>query len=287
MCFVDPVGSGRKAGAKEPPPVVKESTILPGAKQIKIRTGPYAAPGMKKQNSVSKLWGMLESYYDVDVAKPCSNCNILRQIGGLEYADGKNANIDSGLWLHHMVHFNTGPGRWDPTGVQGYYNPATKGSCKGCIPMEGLGPSMTAYATAERKKPTGTDAWNTERFFVTGNERTPFNYYNPDSEKKSAYHLNPTDKFFYLVELMNMNDADATVYITMTYDYTEGPLPADWEDIKTVYLDANACGSSEVESPHDQTKFSITSPKPWSPNISGRIVDSIGQVVTHQVICYR
>lgn len=28
---------------------------------------------------------------------------------------GTNANIDSGLWLHHMVSFVKGPGRWDPT----------------------------------------------------------------------------------------------------------------------------------------------------------------------------
>jgi len=122
-------------------------------------------------------------------------------------------------------------------------------------------------------------------FFVTGNERTPFNYFNPTDTKKSAYHLQASDKFFYLVELMNMNNEDALVYITMTYDYTEGALPAGWDDVKTVFLDANSCSSSEEESPikNAVTKefaqtFSVHSPAPWIPNIEGRIVDSIGHL---------
>lgn len=71
---------------------------IPGAKQVKLRHGPYLVPGMNRQNSFSKHWGMLESYYDTKIDKPCSDCNILYQIGGLEYANGTNANIDSGLW---------------------------------------------------------------------------------------------------------------------------------------------------------------------------------------------
>jgi hypothetical protein len=45
---------------------------------------------------------MLESYYDTKVEKPCNDCNILQQVGGLEYANGTNANIDSGLWYVHL-----------------------------------------------------------------------------------------------------------------------------------------------------------------------------------------
>jgi hypothetical protein len=41
---------------------------------------------------------MLEGYFDKDVAKPCEECNILYQIAGLEYANGTNANIDTGMW---------------------------------------------------------------------------------------------------------------------------------------------------------------------------------------------
>jgi hypothetical protein len=122
-------------------------------------------------------------------------------------------------------------------------------------------------------------AKNTERYFVTGNERTPFNFYSPggNGASPSAYHLDAQDKFYFLVELMNMNMQDATVYITMTYDIVDGPLPSGWKDVKTVFLDANACKSSEVPSPKGKTQFTIQS-KPWTPNIEGRLIDSIGHL---------
>jgi hypothetical protein len=122
-------------------------------------------------------------------------------------------------------------------------------------------------------------AKNTERYFVTGNERTPFNFYKAGAGggASSAYHLDAADRFFYLVELMNMNMKDATVYITMTYDIVDGPLPQGWQDVKTVFLDANACKSSEVPSPKGKTQFTIAS-KPWKPNVEGPIIDSMGHL---------
>jgi hypothetical protein len=76
---------------------------------------------------------------------------------------------------------------------------------------------------------------------------------------------------------MNMNMQDATVYITMTYDVVDGPLPQGWQDVKSAFLDANSCKSSEVPSPKGKTQFTIQS-KPWRPNVEGRIIDSIGHL---------
>jgi len=256
--------STRPTGEAPARATLKSDLNVPGVKQIKVRTGPYLVPGMNRQNTFSKHWGMLESYYDTKVEKPCSECNILRQVGGLEYANGTNANIDTGLWLHHMVHFNTGPRRWDPVAYG-------EGSC---LPHEGVN-TMGGAALGR-----GTiSARNTERYFVTGNERTPFNFYQPGAggQGGSAYRLDAGDRFFYLVELMNMNMQDATVYITMTYDITDGPLPQGWQDVKTVFLDANSCKSSEVPSPKGKTQFTVQS-KPWRPNVEGRIIDSIGHL---------
>jgi len=204
----------------------------------------------------------LESYYDTKIDKPCSDCNILRQVGGLEYVNGTNANIDSGLWLHHMVHFVTGPRRWDPVAI----------SERSCIPHEGVN-TMGGASLGQGQ----ISAKNTERYFVTGNERTPFFYYKKDAAGESAFHLDAQDRFFFLVELMNMNMQDSTVYITMTYDYTDGKLPAGWSDVKTVFLDANSCQSSEVPSPKGKQVFSIQS-KPWRPTVEGRIIDSMGHL---------
>lgn len=58
---------------------------------------------MGKQ-SITGHAGMLESYYDSAIEKPCAgDCNILRQVGGLEYANGTNANIDSGMWCVRKI----------------------------------------------------------------------------------------------------------------------------------------------------------------------------------------
>jgi hypothetical protein len=166
--------------------------------------------------------------------------------------------------LHHMVHLNTGPRRWDPVGIKE----------SSCLSHEGVNTAPGAAAKLGR----GISAKNAERYFVSGNERTPFHYYKPTANGGgSAYHLDAADKFFLLVELMNMNMQDATVYITMYYDVTEGPLPTGWSDIKAVFLDANSCKSSEVPSPKGKTAFDIAS-KPWKPNVEGRIVDSLGHL---------
>jgi hypothetical protein len=51
---------------------------------------------------------------------------------------------------------------------------------------------------------------------------------------------------------------DKTVYLTMTYDLIDGPLPAGWRDVKPVWFDANQCGTSEVSPPKQSGKFVIT-----------------------------
>lgn len=72
---------------------------IAGAKKIKIRSGPYNVPhmGLKSQSGHA---GMLENWVDTAIEKPCSGdeCVILRQVGGLEYVDGTNANLDTGMW---------------------------------------------------------------------------------------------------------------------------------------------------------------------------------------------
>jgi hypothetical protein len=125
----------------------------------------------------------------------------------------------------------------------------------------------------------GKSTKEAERYFTSGNERSPFDF-NPggvDLRAGSGYHLQPNDTFGYLVELMNMNMEDKVVYITMTYDYLEGPLPAGWSQIKAVWLDANQCGTSEVQPPQETGAFRLES-EPWSPNFEGKIVYAKGHL---------
>ena len=88
---------------------------IPGVRRVKLRYGPYRVPNMNK-SSITGEMGMLWNYPDVKIEKPCSTtCVLIRQWAGLEFPDGRNANIDNGMWLHHMVALLIGPNRWDPT----------------------------------------------------------------------------------------------------------------------------------------------------------------------------
>jgi hypothetical protein len=239
------LGKGGKVadppGAAPKRQMLQSKSVLPGVKRVKMRYGPYSVPNMNKTSLVGES-GMLWNYPDVAIAKPCTECTIVAQVAGLEYPDGKNANIDTGLWLHHMVQFAVGPGRWDPT----------------C-----LGRPMSLPHFDVNSSPTAS-----ERYFSSGNERTLVPLDILGHGTKAGYHVKSTDKFAFIVDLMNMNMQDKVVYMTMYYDILEGPLPAGWKDVKTVWFDANQCGTSEVRPPKQNGQFTISSGR-WVPNFEG------------------
>jgi hypothetical protein len=92
----DPPGAGPKRVT-----MASRATTVAGSKTVKMRYGPYKVPDMGKKNIVGEA-GSLWNYPDRAIEKPCTACVIVGMNAGLEYPDGKNANIDSGLWLHHV-----------------------------------------------------------------------------------------------------------------------------------------------------------------------------------------
>jgi hypothetical protein len=198
------------------------------------------------KTSITGEPGMLWNFPDLNIPKPCSECTIIKQWAGLDFLDGRNANIDNGMWLHHMVHLTIGPGRWDPTCL----NKRTS------LPHFDVNSSPTA----------------SERYFSSGNERTKVHLdILGAGATKWGYHIKPTDKYGFIVDLMNMNMEDKTVFMTMTYDFIEGPLPAGWDEVKVVWFDVNQCGTSEVKPLKQTGSFTITSQR-WVPNFAGKIL---------------
>jgi hypothetical protein len=65
----------------------------------------------------------------------------------------------------------------------------------------------------------GSDASHSERFYSSGNERSQARF-NPPwvKDQVMGYYIKKTDEFRFLVDLMNQNMEDKTVYMTMTYD---------------------------------------------------------------------
>ncbi|KAF2402989.1 hypothetical protein EJ06DRAFT_554535 [Trichodelitschia bisporula] len=243
---------------------------LPGAKRVKMRYGPYSVPNIRAR-SVTGEQGSLWNYPDLTPEKPCKECTVLRVVAGLEYPNGTNANFDTGVWLHHLNLMTVGPTRWDPT----------------CLGDTDSFPNFAVNAST----------YQSERFFYSGNERTPAElthipnilntttrvmsdgpYSNVTTGRtKAGYYLRPEDQFRLIVDLINMNHNDRLVYVTLTFDYLDGPLPAGWQDIKPVWLDVDNCGSSEVRPPVETGKFVLSS-RPWTPNVEGEVVGTIGGI---------
>jgi hypothetical protein len=76
-------------------PQVKEG------KSLKIRYGPYKVPNMSKKSVVGES-GVLYNYPDLKIEKPCEECILLGINAGLEYPNGSDANVATGMWLHHV-----------------------------------------------------------------------------------------------------------------------------------------------------------------------------------------
>ncbi|KAF2401129.1 hypothetical protein EJ06DRAFT_581331 [Trichodelitschia bisporula] len=235
------------AGASAKRVVLKTRVSTPGAQTIKVRYGPYKVPSTKHVNGLGQA-GMLSNFPHSGMAKPCEGeCTILGMSAGLEYADGRNANIDSGMWLHHMVLFNVGPGREDPP----------------CAQRDVSLPHVSIGATSR----------NSERIFASGNERSEGIIPNWGI-KDTGYKLQPADKFAALVELMNQTPQDQTVYLTMTYDIIAGHPYKD--DVKVLWFDVRQCGTSEVNPPKNQTRFVLD--YQWTASFDGELIGAIGHL---------
>jgi len=212
---------------------------------VKIRSGPYSVPNVNKTSLVGEA-GMLWNYPALAIAKPCAgSCVLIGQWAGLEFPDGRNANIDSGMWLHHMVSINSGSGRYDPT----------------CYGKSSL-PHVDVNASPS----------SAERYFSSGNERSRvhLDILGP-GRTKWGYAMGAGDKLGYIVDLMNINTVDTTVYLTMYYDYFEGGLPSGWKNIRVIWLDANQCGTSEVWPPKQSGSFTVSTSK-YSSGFDGEVI---------------
>jgi hypothetical protein len=76
------------------------SPLWPGAKRIKVRYGPHRLPGTgeKNWNNVVLNHPGIATSLKFNVKKPCEeDCMVLHIESGLEYDDGKEATMESGV----------------------------------------------------------------------------------------------------------------------------------------------------------------------------------------------
>jgi hypothetical protein len=206
------IASGLSACAPQPGGVGGiQSPTTPG--KVTVRYGPYTIPA-----AVPGRMGMIANNFAFNVNRPCSDCYITDMQAGLITPDGQNANVDRGLWLHHMVMMDT-----------------SKADLCGW--------------------PLG------QRFFSSGNERTPVNAGGP-----YAYPQRGNPSWTLIYDLMNMTNAPKQVYITVEFGYAPLSTPGI-RPFTPLWLDVAGCISASAVPARPGQKYTLRSMPIVSQNV--------------------
>ena len=191
------------------------SPTAPG--KVTVRYGPYTIPA-----ATPTRMGMLANNFAFNVKRPCTNCYITSMQAGLITPDGQNANVDRGLWLHHMVMMDTS--KQDLCGW-----------------------------------PLG------QRFFSSGNERTPVNAGGP-----YAYPQGANGNWTLIYDLMNMTAQAKQVYITVEFGYSPLSTP-NIRPITPLWLDVAGCISASSVPARPGQKYTLRS-TPITSQSAGKLI---------------
>jgi hypothetical protein len=242
-------------GSKPPMPTVKQIQESKGvtykeALRRKVRYGPYRVPPVSERNVASEVLKIqgVSNTLNFNVTKPCTGgCTILRLSADLEYADGKSASEGGAAWLHHITLLNSGPKTVEPN--CGY-------------------PGV-------------------ESLFMSGNERSSGGFGLPGSPIKSGYRLTDKDSLVLTTELMNMEDKEKYVWVTVTYELLDGQQP-EYKQGRNIFLSIGnvGCGGFNLTNPFGPSNTTLNAqPKalvleehsiPWKCPADGYVLSTGG-----------
>ncbi|KAF1813274.1 hypothetical protein P152DRAFT_481382 [Eremomyces bilateralis CBS 781.70] len=195
---------------------------FPDSQRVKIRYGPFQLPSSEQRSVIGESGTM--STIRTNLRKPCTDCGLTAAQAGLEYADGSPADVGTGAWLHHVVMLMSGTGKRDvvcPSGV-----------------LSMLG----------------------ERFFSSGNERSPTMFGDVETQTlKAMYPIAAADRINMQVELMNMKPQEQTVYFTVEWEFLPKAATAGFKQTKALWMDVTNCGVSSVAPPANKQVFTLKS----------------------------
>ncbi len=200
--------------------------------------GPYTIPAGGGDPHDHDTMGQIANRITTNVAKPCTGCTIVGFRPDLVYSDGTRANLDTGPMLHHAMFAASGGGKSDAT-------------CSG-----------TTVGTLG------------ERFFATGNERTPIDFRSVNY----GYKIGSSETWNMVIDLMNWQTTAKTVRLRITYTYATGSDHTNRAALRPVWLDLNQCSLDSLVSvpigPSD-------SHYDWTVNVPGRIIGAAGHIHDH------
>ena len=164
------------------------------------------------------------------LTSPCSNCYVTGVQVDMVFADGRSATLDSGIMLHHLVLIQPG------------------------LPDATCGPSTLLGALGQR-------------FFASGNERTP-----GVLPAGFGYHLG-SGPLLAVFDLMNMSSSLQVVWLAATVSWLPDTTPGI-KPVTPVWLDENNCSTSTYTIPAGPSNRVWT----WTSTITGRVVTAGGHV---------
>jgi len=125
----------------------------------------------------------------------------------------------------------------------------------------------TVFSNTQRTSVVCPTMTSGDRFFASGNERTPANICVNGTDH-AGYYIGSDDNFGMIAEFMNMKEEPRDVIFTMTYEFIPR-VPAGFDKVRSMWLDIGGCHSSSFPAERD-TAFQYSSPV-FRSNSTGRV----------------
>jgi hypothetical protein len=203
-----------------------------------IDYGPYTIPPGGGDPHDHHTMGMISNEIVTNIAKPCTGCTIIGMTPDLVYENGSKANITEGPMLHHAMFTAQSSGKSDVT-------------------CAGKGPGLLG-----------------ERFFASGNERTPIDL----TSLPYGYKVNSSETWNMVFDLMNWETTSKKVKIRMTWKYATGTDHTSRAAVRPVWLDVAQCTLNSYYSPG----FGISDTHyDWNASFGGKVIAAAGHIHDH------
>jgi hypothetical protein len=205
-----------------------------------IDYGPYTIPAGNGDPHDHENAGMITNKIVSNIAKPCTGCSIIGATPDLVYENGSKATITEGPMLHHAMF-------------------AAQSSGKSDVTCGGKGPGLLG-----------------ERFFATGDERTPVDL----QSLPYGYKVNSSETWNMVFDLMNWETTSKTVKIRVTWKYATGTDHTSRAPLRPVWMDANQCSlNSYIEVPIGLSDTHYD----WTATFGGKLIAAAGHIHDHGV----
>lgn len=144
----------------------------------------------------------------------------------MTYEDGTRADINSGVYLHHVVTFN----------------------------MDKLtSPMSFCFFGFPMPKMRGAE------FIGASNDAGPWMFTTADGQANTGFYVDPADKMGWYGEVINYKKEAKKLYVTMEAEYMEG-RPPGMLDTQISLFNVQGCAANvEIAVPHNTTTFDIKS----------------------------